>query len=194
MAEHSVKKLLDSKSLPLAWPHDGGETLGNLGTKILGGHKLAPGITSPLRLRIKVIDHHTNNITPWLRDTQLFPHRLRILGDPRTRAIDLHILTYPGQTCLDAILLSLRVVGCDAHLQPGDTIGFAITGHTSRTEPDQSEPILGEHNNTPSLQPNRPSLHLHSTLERTDRLTMFLPPREPPPMMMCKMFINNRKS
>ena len=83
---------------------------------------------------------------------------LRILGDPRTRTIDLHILTYPGQTCLDAILSSLRVMGCDAHLQPGDTIGFAITSHTSRTEPDQSEPMQGEHNNTPNLQLNRPSL------------------------------------
>ena len=123
-----------------------------------GGHKLAPGTTSPLRLRVKVIDHHTNNITPWLRNTQLFPHRLRILGDARTRAIDLHIPAYPGQTCLNAILLSLQIVGCDAHLQPGDTIGFAIISHTSRTEPDQSEPMQGEHNNTPNLQLNRPSL------------------------------------
>jgi len=47
MADHIVKKLLESKSLPLAWPHDGGEALGSLGTKILGGHKLAPGTTSP---------------------------------------------------------------------------------------------------------------------------------------------------
>jgi len=64
----------------LAWPHDGGEALGSLGTKILGGHKLAPGTTSSSRLCVKVIDQHTNNITPWLRNTQLFPHRLRILG------------------------------------------------------------------------------------------------------------------
>ena len=73
MAERIVKQLLESKSLPLAWPHDGGEALGSLGTRILGGHKLTPGTSSPLRLRVKVIDHHTNNITPWLRNTQLFP-------------------------------------------------------------------------------------------------------------------------
>jgi len=47
MTEHIVKQVLESKSLPSAWPHDGGETLGNLGTKILGGHKLEPCTTSP---------------------------------------------------------------------------------------------------------------------------------------------------
>jgi len=180
-AEHTVKKLLDLNPPTSAWPHDGGETLGSLGSRILGGHKLVPGTTSPLRLRVKVIDHHSNNITPWLRNTQLFPYRLRIIGDARTRAIDLHIPAYQGQTCLNAILLSLQIVGCDAHLQPGDTIGFAITSHTARTEPDQSESMPGDHNNTTDLQPNRPGLHLHSTLDLTDRLTMFLPPRVPPP-------------
>ena len=63
MAEHIVKKLLESKSLPLAWPHDGGEALGSLGTKILGGHKLAPGTTSPLRLRVKVGSPMSERIT-----------------------------------------------------------------------------------------------------------------------------------
>jgi hypothetical protein len=173
MTEHIVKQVLESKSLPSAWPHDGGEALGNLGTKILGGHKLALCTTSPSRLRVKVIDHHTNSITPWLRNTLLFPHRLRILGDPRTQAIDLHIPTHPGQTCLEAILLSLRVLGCGAHPQPGDTIRFAVTSHTSSTEPDQPEPKQGEYNGSLSLQP-------HSTLERTDRLSMFLPSREYP--------------
>jgi len=128
-----------------------------------------PCTTSSSRLRVKVIDHHTNNITPWLRNTQLFPHRLRILGDPRTRTIDLHIPTHPGQTCLDAILLSLRVLGDEALLQLGDTIGFAVTNHTSRAEPDQPEPTQNDLN-SPS------SLHLHYTLERTDRLTLFLTP------------------
>ena len=81
---------------------------------------------------------------------------------------------------MDAILLSLRVLGGDAYLQLGDSIGFAITSHISRTESDHLEPTQGEHNTTPNLQLNRPSLHLYSMLERTDRLTMFLPPREPP--------------
>jgi len=151
MTEHIAKQVLESKSLPSAWLHDGGEALGNLGMKILGGHKLAPYTASPSRLRVKVIDHHTNSITPWFRNTQLFPHRLRILGDPRTQAIDLHIPTHPGQTSLEAILLSLRILGCGAHPQSGDTIRFVITSHTLRTGPDQPEPIQSEYNGSPSL-------------------------------------------
>ena len=40
--EHKAKQILGSKLLPSAWLHDGGEALGNLGIKILGGYKLAP--------------------------------------------------------------------------------------------------------------------------------------------------------
>ena len=71
--EHNAKQILESKLLPSAWLHDGGEALGNLGIKILGGYKLAPYTASPSRLRVKVIDHHTNSNTPWLRNTQHTP-------------------------------------------------------------------------------------------------------------------------
>ena len=171
MNEHIAKQVLESKSLPSAWLHDGGEALGNLGIKILGGHKLAPYTASPSRLRVKVIDHHTNSITPWFWNTQLFPHRLRILGDPRTQAIDLHIPTHPGQTSLEAILLTLRILGYGDHPQLGETIRVFRTSRTLRTGPDQPVPTQSECNSLLSLQS-------HSMLERTDRLTMFLPARE----------------
>ena len=105
----------ESKLLPSAWSHDGGETLGNLGNKIVGGYKLATQaatLGSLSRLWVKVIDHHTNRHTPWFRNIQMFPHRLRILGNPRTQAIDLQIPTHPEQTSLEAILLTLRIMGC----------------------------------------------------------------------------------
>jgi len=171
--EHKAKQILESKLLPSAWFHDGGEALGNLGIKILGGHKLAPYTASPSRLRVKVIDHHTNSNTPWFWKTQLFPRRLRILGDPRTQAIDLHIPTHPGQTSLEAILLTLRILGCGDHPQFGETIRVFRTSRTLRTGPDQPEPIQNDYNGPLSL-------HSHSMLERTDRLAMFLPSREHP--------------
>ena len=114
--------------------------MGNLGIKILGGYKLAPYTASPSRLRDKVIDHHRNSNTPWSRNTQLFPHRLRIPGNPRTQAIDLHIPTYPGQTSLEATLLTLRILGCGDHSQFGETISVFRTSHTLRTGPDHQNP------------------------------------------------------
>jgi len=137
---HVAKQILESKLLPSAWLHDGGEALGNLGIKILGGYKLAPYTASPSRLRVKVIDHHMNSNTPWSRNTQLFPHRLRIPGNPRTQAIDLHIPTYPGQTSLEATLLTLRILGCGDHSQFGETISVFRTSHTLRTGPDHQNP------------------------------------------------------
>jgi len=170
MTKHIAKQVLESKLLPSAWIHDGGEALGNLGNKIFGGYKLATQIASPgslSRLWVRVIDHHTNRYTPWFRNTQMLPHRLRILGNPRTQAIDLQIPTQLGQTSLEAILLTLQIMGCGENPQYDEF----KTSRTLRIEPDQPEPIQSEHSGLLSLQP-------HSTLARTDRLTMFLPARE----------------
>jgi len=112
MTEYTVEQDL-IKSIELrtsAWNHDGGEALGSLGNKILGGYKLViqPASPSPLtRVCVKVINHYTNIHTPWFRNTQILPHRLRILGNPRSQSIDLQIPMQPGQTCLEAILLTL---------------------------------------------------------------------------------------
>jgi len=116
MTEHTVEQdLIKSiKSRTYAWNHDGGEALGSLGNKILGGYKLVrqPASPSPqTRVCVKVIDHYTNIHTPWSRNTQILPHRFRILGNPRSQSIDLQIPTQPGQTCLEAILLTLQIVG-----------------------------------------------------------------------------------
>jgi hypothetical protein len=118
MTEHTAKQVLTKsiKSITSAWNHDGGEALGNLGNKILGGYKLVIQPASPsslTRLWVKAIDHYTNRHTPWFRNTQVLPHRLRILGNPRSQSIDLQIPTQPGQTGLEAILLTLQIVGCE---------------------------------------------------------------------------------
>jgi len=98
-----------------AWNHDGGEALGSLGNKILGDHKLViqPASPSPpTRVYVKVIDHYMKIHTPWFRNTQILPHRLRILGNPRSQSMDLQTPMQPGQTCLEAILLTLQIVEC----------------------------------------------------------------------------------
>jgi len=91
------------------WSHDGGEALGRLGNHIIGGHKLTypANSTPPERLRVTIIDHCMNQHTPWSIDTQTQPNRLRIPGNPHSKTIDLQIPTQQGQTCMDAILLTL---------------------------------------------------------------------------------------
>jgi len=96
------------------WSHDGGEALGRLGNQIIGCHKLTypANPTPPERLRVTIIDHCMNQHTPWSTDTQTQPNRLRILENPHSKTIDLQIPTQQGQTCMDAILLTLQIVGC----------------------------------------------------------------------------------
>ena len=176
MTEHTAKQVLsESKLITSAWNHDGGEALGNLGNKILGGYKLATQPASPSslsRLGVKVIDHHTNRLTPWFRNTQVLPHRLRILGNPRTQAIDLQIPMQPGQTSSETILLTLQIMGCDReNLQYDERIRVFKTSQILRIGPGQPEPTQSEHKGLLRLQP-------HSTFELTDRLTMFQPARE----------------
>jgi len=92
MTEYTVEQdLIQSiKSRTSAWNHDGGQALGSLGNKILGGYKLVIHPASPIpltRVHVKVINHHTNIHTPWFRNTQILPHRLRILGNPRSQSM-----------------------------------------------------------------------------------------------------------
>jgi len=97
------------------WSHDGVETLGRLGVQIIGGHKLNlfPVSLMPLqRLRVTIMDHCMNLHNPWSTNTQSLPGRLPILGNPYSKAVDLQISTQPGQTCIDAILLTIQIVGC----------------------------------------------------------------------------------
>jgi len=97
------------------WSHDGGEALGRLGNQIIGGHKLSsyPAyLIPPKRMRVTIIDHCMNLHTPWSTGTQTLPGRLRILGNPSSKVFDLQIPTKQGQTCLDAILLVLQIIGC----------------------------------------------------------------------------------
>jgi len=86
------------------WNQDGGEALGRLGNRILGGHKLVNLDSSIFtsRLHVTIIDHHMNQFTPWFTNTHTTPHRLRILGNPSSRSIDIQIPTQRGQTCIEA--------------------------------------------------------------------------------------------
>jgi len=156
-----------------AWNHDGGEALGSLGNKILGGHKLVIQPASPIpptRVYVKVIDHRMNIHTPWFRNTQTLPHRLRILGNPRSKSIDFQIPMQPGQTCLEAILLTLQIVGCQQENIQYESKGIRVftTKHIPKVGPRHLEPTRSEHTGLLLLHP-------HSTFELSDRLTMFLP-------------------
>jgi len=97
------------------WSHDGGEVLGRLGVQIIGGHKLNPypaSLMPPQRLPVTIIDHCMNLQTPWSTNMRPLPDRLLILGNSYSKAVDLQIPTQPGQTCIDAILLTLQIIGC----------------------------------------------------------------------------------
>jgi len=91
------------------WNQDGGEALGRLGNRILGGHKLVNlnSSVATSKLHVTIVDHHMNQYTPWLTT----PHRLRILGNPSARSIDTQIPTHRGQTCIEAIHLTLQIIG-----------------------------------------------------------------------------------
>jgi len=161
MTEHTAKQVLTEsiKSITYAWNHDGGKALGNLGNKILGGYKLVTQPASPSslsRLWVKVIDHYTNRHTPWFRNTQVLPHRLRILGNPRTQAIDLQIPTQPGQTSLEAILLTLQIMGCESeNLQyESERIRVFKTSQILMVGPCQPEQTRSEHRGLLLLQPH----------------------------------------
>jgi len=156
-----------------AWNHDGGEALGRLGNWILGGHKLVIPPASPIpptRVYVTVIDHYMNLHTPWFRNTQTLPHRLRILGNPRSKSIDLQIPMQPGQTCLEAIFLTLQIVGGQQGKMQYDSGGIRVftTNHIPKVGPRHFEPTRSDHTGLLLLHP-------HSTFELSDRLTIFLP-------------------
>jgi len=158
------------------WSHDGGEALGRLGNQIIGGHKLTnpANSTPPERLRVTIIDHCMNLHTPWFTNTQTLPHRLRILGNPCSKTIDLQIRTQQGQTCMDAILLTPQIVGCQKeriHKESEGAQAFTpdriIKGGLRCPRPTQSE-------STGLLNLPHPST-LADYMKPNGRLTMFLP-------------------
>jgi len=130
-------------------------------------------LASPIftsRLHVTVIDHCMNQHTPWFMNKQTFPHRLRILGNPSSRSIDIQIPIQRGQTCIEAILLTLQIKGC----QPGQThldskeIQVFTSNHTPKGGPSHPIPTWSEHTGLLLLQ------H-HSIVKLNGRLTMFLP-------------------
>ena len=107
--------------------HDGGEAVGRLGVQIIGGHKLTPNpvsLTPPQLIRITIIDHSMNLHAPRTTNMRPAPSRLLILGNQSySKAIDLHIPTQPGQTCIEAIILTLQIIGSQK-----DRINWEIEG------------------------------------------------------------------
>ena len=158
-----------AKNRTSAWNHD----VGRLGNLILGGHKLAIHLASPIppaRLHVTITDYCMNLHTPWFMLTQTLPHRLRILGNPCSKSIDLQIPMQQGQTCIEAIVLALQIVRCQQEKIQKDSEGTQVftTNHTPKGGHRYPGPTWSEHTGLLLLR------H-HSTLKLNDRLTMFLP-------------------
>jgi len=156
-----------------AWNHYGGEALGRLGNQILGGHQLVMYLAGPIppaRLFVTIIDHCMNLHTSWFMNTQTLSHRLRILGNPCSKSIDLQIPMQQGQTCIEAILLTLQIVGCQQEKIHKESEGIQVftTNHIPKRGPRHPGPTWSEHTGLLLL-------HHHSTLKLNDRLMMFLP-------------------
>jgi len=157
------------------WSHDGGEALGRLGVQIIGGHKLNPNPVSfmlPQRMRVTIIDHCMNLHTPWSTNMRPVPGRLLVLGNPYSKAIDLQIPTQPGQTCIDAILLTLQIIGGQK-----DRKSWEIEGVQAFTPNQWSQQGLRHPSPTwrESTGLYNISHHLANYMKPNGRLTMFLP-------------------
>jgi len=128
----------------------------------------------PQRLRVTIIDHCMNLHTPWYTNTQSLPGRLRILGNPYSKAIGLQIPTQPGQTCIDVILLTLQIVGCQE-----DRIHRESEGIHAFTPDHMTKQGLRYSSPTRSESTGLFNLSHHSTLadymKLNGRLAMFLP-------------------
>ena len=159
------------------WSHDGGEALGGLGVQIIGGHKPIPYPASfmpPQRMRVTIIDHCMNLHTPWSTNTQSLPGRLCILGNPYSKAADLHAPMQPGQTCIVAIILILQIVGYQE-----DRISRESEGIQAFTPDHLNKQGLRHPSSTRGVSTGLFNISHHSALtdymKPNGRLTMFLP-------------------
>jgi len=121
------------------------------------------------RLHVTIIDHHMNQYTPCFTNKQTSPHRLRILGNPTSRSIDIQIPTHRGQTYIEAIQLKLQIIGSQqgqTHFDNGDIQVFT-SNHT---------PIGGRDHpvSTGSELTGLFLLQYYSIVQPNARLTMFL--------------------
>jgi len=111
-----------------------------------------------------------NQYTPWFINKQTTPHRLRILENPSSRSIDIQIPTQRGQTCIEAIQLTLQIIGCQQgqiHFDNGEIQVFT-SNHTPNGGLDH--PVSTESELTGLLL-----LQHYSIVKPNARLTMFLP-------------------
>jgi len=156
--------------------HDGGEALGRLGNQIIGCHKLTypANPTPPERLRVTIIDHCMNQHTPWSTDTQTQPNRLRILENPHSKTIDLQIPTQQGQTCMDAILLTLQIAGCQKERIRKESEGIQAFAPDRITKGGLRHPGPTQSKSTGLLNYPHQST-LADYMKPNGRLAMFLP-------------------
>jgi len=105
---------------------------------------------------------------------QTLPHRLCILGNPCAKTIDLQIPTQQGQTCMDAILLTLQIVGCQKERIHKESEGIQAFTPDRITKGGLRYPGPTQSKSTGLL-----NLPHHSTLadymKPSGRLMMFLP-------------------
>ena len=154
------------------WNQDGGEALGRLGNRILGGHKLVNLDSSIVtsRLHVTIIDHHMNQYTPWFTNMQTTPHRLRILGNPSSRSIDIQIPTHREQTCIEAIQLTLQIIGSQLGQTQIDNEEIQVFPSSHTPKGGRAHPVSTESELTGLLL-----LQHYSIVKPNARLTMFLP-------------------
>ena len=127
------------------------------------------GSVATSKLHVTTIDHHMNQCTPWLANMQTTPLRLRILGNPSTRSIDTQIPTHRGQTCMEAIHLTLQIIGSEQGLIQFENDEIQVFTPNSPT---------GGHAQLASTESESTGLLLlqhHSLIHPNVRITMFLP-------------------
>ena len=151
---------------------DGGEALGKLGNQILGGHKMVKinGSVATSKLHVTIIDHYMNQCTPWSANIQTTPLRLRILGNPSTRSIDIQIPTHLGQICMEAIHLTLQIIECVQGLTPIENDEMQVFTSNLTSTGGHAQPTPTESESTGLLL-----LQHHSLIHPNIRVIMFLP-------------------
>jgi len=129
---------------------------------MIGGPKLTPNpvsLTPPKLIRVTIIDHSMNLHAPWTTNMRPALGRLLIVGNPYSKAIDLHIPTQPGQTCIEAIILTLQIIRTQK-----DRINWEIEGIQAFTPNKRNHQGLRHSSSTRWESTGLHNLSHHSTL------------------------------
>ena len=101
---------------------------------------------------------------------QTTPHRLRILGNPSAKSIDTQIPTHRGQTCIEAIHLTLQIIGSQQGRMQFDNGEIQMFTSSQTPTGGRAHPAPTDSESTGLLL-----LQHYSIVQPNARLTMFLP-------------------